>query len=652
MPAAALRRLRVRLRSRLLAVGTAATLAIGVLAALPERAQAADPLPIAKIQGTTDTSPYVGQLVSTRPSVVTAVYPDDFRGFIIQTPGSGGPFKNLSAGSDAIFVYLGNTAPTVKVGDRVTVTGTVSEYRSGDNDSRTLTQIGGAVTITPVAERLRAPRPVTGWSWVATAAQRESLESMLWFGRETYVVADSFDLRRFGQLTLSAGALALQPTEVGAPGSIRADWQSRRNAAARVIIDDGNNRGFQVTATLPGRQVPYLTAERDVTVGDRLRLDEPVVVDWRNNTWKFNPTRSVVAGDEPASIRSMPADPVPSVGGAFSVASFNVLNYFTTLADGRPGCTGSSLDSEGSFNLAAGNTCDVRGAYDADDLLRQQTKITTAINRLDASVVGLMEIENSVKLGEQPDEALATLVDALNAAAGRPGKWRYAASSDQLQPVADQDVITNAFIYQPAKVRLGQVWALGSAAGADGPFANARTPLAASFTPAGGGRPMVVVVNHFKSKSSSADAVGDNADTGQGAFNGDRVRQARAVRDWVPTVAAAAGTDDVAVIGDLNSYSQEDPIRLLREAGFAGAGPADEYSYVFAGLSGSLDHVLLSPSARQRMTRGDIWNINAGEVNLLEYSAYKTTAVDYYTPDVRRASDHDPVIAGFRRAAR
>ena len=645
----------------LIAAAAGLTLVGGLLAALPDQAHAADPLPIAAIQGVRATSPYVGQVVTTRPSVVTAVYgqaSSDFRGFVIQTPGSGGRYKNLGTGSDAIFVYLGSTAFDVEIGDGVVVSGTVGEFKSAAADSESLTQIGGAVTITDVDEPLATPRPVTGWLWSTTAPGRENLESMLYFTREPFLVADPYNLRRFGEMALAAGEQAIQPTEVGPLHSIRAEWQTRRNAAIRVNLDDGTNRANTVSTSQPARQVPYLTEDRDVTVGDRVTLDEPVIIDWRNNAWKFNPTRVVEAGDEPATVRAAPADRVPNVGGAFSVASFNVLNYFTTLAAGRPGCTGTNLDTDRSFNVAADDTrvsgeCDVRGAYDADDLDRQQNKIVAAINQLDASVVGLMEIENSVKLGETADEAVATLVAALNAAAGDADKWTYVASSTELQPVADQDAISNAFIYQPAEVRLdGPARALGSAAGDTGAFGNARTPLAASFSPVRGGESMIVVVNHFKSKSSGAGATGDNADTGQGAFNGDRTRQAQAVRDWLPSLQAAAGTNQVAVIGDLNAYSQEAPVRVFADAGLTAVAPDDEYSYVFAGLSGSLDHVLLNRAARQRMTRADIWNINSVESDAFEYATYKTTALDYYTADVRRASDHDPVIAGFRRGPR
>ena len=576
---------------------------------------------------------------------MTAVYGQgstaELRGFVIQTAGTGGPGRDLSRASDAVFVFMNNTPFSVQVGDAVSVTGTVGEF-SG------LTQLAGTVTITRLTGTVPAVRPLTGLSWASTVTQRENLESMLYASDERFTVSDTFPLLRFGELGLSSAELPLQPTEVARPGTPEAAAQAARNLAVRVNLDDGSNRGYTRTATLAARPLPYLSVGVDVAVGDRLRLTEPVIVDYRNSAWKFNPTTPTAPGSEPASIRAVADDRAPRVGGALSVASFNVLNYFTTTGSGRNSCTGGNLATDDTFNVTF--DCDVRGAWDPADLQRQQTKIVTALNTLDADVVGLMEIENSVVLGEQPDEALASLVGALNRAAGFR-KWANVPSSTELPATADQDVITNALIYQPRWVRLdGPARALGAAAGADGAFANARTPIAASFTPWSGGDPVLVVVNHLKSKGADG-ATGDNADSGdgQGAYNGDRVRQAQALRDWVPQVQRSEDVQSVALVGDFNSYGAEDPLQVLYAAGYDNAAPADEWSYSFSGLAGSLDHVLLNPAARDRLTRADIWNINAGESPALEYSTYKTTADDYYAPDARRSSDHDPVVVGLRR---
>ncbi|MET1004062.1 MAG: ExeM/NucH family extracellular endonuclease [Propionibacteriaceae bacterium] len=634
----------MRLR-RLSAYAVGFTLLVAGLVAAPEQAHAADPIPIADIQGTGVSTPKAGQVVTTTPSRVTAVYGQgaaaEFRGFVIQTPGTGGAARDLTRASDAVFVFLGSATAAVAIGDVVSVTGTAGEF-SG------LTQIGGAVTVTKVTGSFPTIRPLSGLRWADTVAQRENLESMLYASTERFTVSDTFPLLRFGELGLTSAELPLQPTEVARPGSAEASAQAARNLAIRVNLDDGSNRGFTRTATLAARPLPYLSVGVEVAIGDRLRLTEPVIVDFRNGVWKFNPTTPTEPGAEPAVIRQVADDPAPRVGGALSVASFNVLNYFTTTGQGRASCNGGNLDTEHSFNVTF--DCDARGAWDDADFGRQQSKIVAAVNALDADVVGLMEIENSAALGEQPDEALGALVTALNRAAGFR-KWAFVPSSTELQATSEQDVITNALIYQPRWVHLASpAYALGAAAGPDGPFANARTPIAASFAAWAGGDPVLVVVNHLKSKGADG-ATGDNADIGdgQGAYNGDRVRQAGALRDWVPSVQQRARASAVALIGDFNSYGQEDPLQVLYTAGYRNAAPDDEWSYSFSGLAGSLDHVLLNGPARSRLNRADIWNVNSGESPALEYSTYKTTTTDLYAPDARRSSDHDPVVVGFRR---
>jgi hypothetical protein len=75
-----------------------------------------------QIQGSGSSSPFNGQVVSTRDNVVTAVGPN---GFFVQTPTArtdGNPET-----SDGIFVFTGS-APGVKVGDLVDVSGTVQEF--------------------------------------------------------------------------------------------------------------------------------------------------------------------------------------------------------------------------------------------------------------------------------------------------------------------------------------------------------------------------------------------------------------------------------------------------------------------------------------------------------------------------------------------
>lgn len=630
-----------RLKSVTVRVALAAVVAL-VPTTLAAPIAAAAEHTIAEIQGTGSESPFVGEQVSTPPSVVTAVYesgPTGFSGFVIQEPGSGGQWDRQAA-SQAIFVYMGRETYDVEIGDAVTVTGEVDEFNG-------LTEIVDP-TVTPVDEDLAAPEPISGVSWQQTRNDREGLESMLFEPDQTFTVADTYPLYNYGELALGADGVPVQPTEAGAPGSDAYRDQLAANEANRVNLDDGSNRRFTADEVDGGDTLPYLTEDRTVRRGDTVEITEPVIVDFRNGSWKFNPTEPFTAGEEPVRIDSEPRPEGPEVGGALTVASFNVLNYFTSTGEDGDGCTGGDLDVTGSPNSTW--DCDLRGAWDDDDLQRQQAKIVNAINTLDPAVAGLMEIENSIKLGEQADEATASLVQALNEDAGED-KWDYVRSGDQLPDVADQDFIGNALIYQPAEAELtSDLYADGDDAAVGGAFANARTPIAATFAPADGGAEVLVSVNHFKSKGSPPDSDDDpNADRGdgQGAWNAARVAQAEALADWIADVQQDSGVTDTALIGDFNAYSQEDPIRALADAGYRDVAPDGAYSYTFDGLAGSLDHVLLNESAAQRLTDAAIWEINSPEPMTEEYSTYRTTKIDYYDDGPQRSSDHDPVIVGL-----
>ncbi len=180
-------------------------------------------------------------------------------------------------------------------------------------------------------------------------------------------------------------------------------------------------------------------------------FSEPVVLDYRNDAWKFQPTTPITgatpAADLPASFSNVRTAAPENVGGDLKLAGFNVLNYFPTTGDQLTGCT-YYTDRDGDPVTVRGG-CDARGAANADDLARQQVKIVKAINALGADVVSLEEIENSKRFGQDRDAAVATLVAALNAATGRtPGPT----SKSPAKLPANEDVIRLALIYKKDRV--------------------------------------------------------------------------------------------------------------------------------------------------------------------------------------------------------
>lgn len=609
----------------------------------PSEPEPVPTLSIAEIQGEGDTSPVAGTTVTTT-GVVTAHYPTGgYDGYVVQTPGTGGELDlTTHTASDAVFVYAPGATGEVALGDTVEITGVVSEWNG-------LTEITVAPGDARVVADAEAPVPASV-TWPTSAAQREALESMLIAPAGDFTVSNTYATNQYGEVGLASGTTPLrQPTDVARPGSDEAAAVAEDNAARGVVLDDGTSINYLSSAN-SSLTPAYVSLAEPIVVGASVTFTEPVIVDYRNNTWKLNPTEPL-AGDGSGSDGVVFEDPRTSapaaVGGDVTVASFNVLNYFTTLGTENASCV-PYRDRFGD-GVTVREGCAQRGAWDADDLQRQQDKIVTAINALDADVVGLMEIENSAALGEETDEATATLVSALNAAAGEE-RWAFVPSSSELPPASEQDVITNAIIYQRAAVApVGASRALGDQSGAGQAFVNAREPIGQVFEPVDGGAPLLFVVNHFKSKSSVGPWPGDvDAGDGQGESNESRVRQATALRDWVGEIQGDVSA--VALVGDFNSYGKEDPLQVLYDAGYTDAAThfdVDSSSYVFSGLSGSLDHVLLNEAALGRASGADVWNINSGESVALEYSRFRSHGTEFYADDVYRSSDHDPVIVGL-----
>jgi predicted extracellular nuclease len=601
-----------------------------------------DPLPIADIQGPTDVSPYVGQTVTT-DGVVTAAYPTGgFNGFYLQTAGTGGDLDlGTHTKSDGLFVFSSAAAGAVHVGDHVQVTGPVSEFNG-------LTEIapaaGGVTTLTTPVPAATVPLP-------ATAAQRESLEGMLVDLQGQFTVADNYSLNQYAEIGLAAGGEPLwQPTEVADPhdaaaiAAVLAD-----NAARKVTLDDGATTNFFTTGK--STALPWLTQDHQIRVGAPADLLAPMVLDYRNGLWKLQPTGQLTgAGDPPVSFGHTRSEAPAAVGGDVRIASFNVLNYFPT--------TGADYVAAGGtctwYDDRAGNHVTVRdctgpngedgprGAADDTNLARQQAKIVHAIDGLGADVVSLEEIENSARFGEDRDAAVATLVDALNADAGA-GTWAYVPTPATAGDQADEDVIRTAFIYRTAAVE-----PIGASVIDDAPaFDNARDPLAQAFEPVGrtSASRFVVIVNHFKSKGSGVDD-----GTGQGNANPDRIAQAHELVSFADQVKDELGSGKVFLSGDFNAYTQEDPIRVLEDAGYTDIGSTEspgEHTYLFGGVVGSLDHVLANEAALDTVTGAHVWNINSVEPVALEYSRFNYNLTDFYSSDPYRASDHDPLLVGL-----
>ncbi|MGQ3382458.1 ExeM/NucH family extracellular endonuclease [Glutamicibacter sp. TV12E] len=626
----------------------AAVLLSGAVAATSFSAAQADTIeiiPIEQVQGTGGSSPLVGQQATVR-GVVTGAYAEGgIRGFYLQSAGTGAQLP--TGGSPAVFVYAPDEVSSVQVGDHLQVSGTVSEYYG-------LTQIK-AESVQGLEEAAEAIKPLA-ISLPSDEAGREQIESMLVEPQGEFTVSDNYSLNQYGELSLAMGTSSIlpgekllrQPTDVFAPGSGQAAALAEENAQRSIVVDDGATLNFS-TAKNTTVALPYIDAEQRVSVGANAAFTGPMILDYRYDLWRLQPQGQVTGADDAdiaLAFEQIDNEAPQEVGGNVSVGSFNVLNYFTTTGEELEGCS-YYRDREGN-PLTVRQGCDARGAANAESFARQQSKIVAALGKFTADVVVLEEIENSARFGQDRDAALAHLVEQLNSAAGQK-IWSYVPSPAAIP--ADEDVIRTAIIYRAKTVKpIDESVILDDEA-----FGNARDPLGQAFQKVGGNQNtrFVVVANHFKSKGSNPDDGSGNADSGdgQGAWNADRVEQAKALVGFADQLKQSRNTRKVLLAGDFNSYAAEDPIRVLADAGYVDLGAtADSQSYIYDGLSGSLDHILASPELATKVTGQDIWNINAIESVGYEYSRFNYNITNLFSQNQYRSSDHDPVLVGLELA--
>jgi predicted extracellular nuclease/methionine-rich copper-binding protein CopC len=551
------------------------------------------------------------------------------------------------ATSEGVYVFCGRLCPaTLAAGDRVDVTGTVAEFF----DMTQVDATGGAVRVlasgSPRPTAARVSLPAAGST--RAAATFEAVEGMVVTVSSTLAVNEFFNLARFGTISLVAGERPYQHTHTSLP-SREGYAASQAELARRVILLDDDDNDQNDATSGPSSDEPYPFPAPGLSVDRTLRGGDTVtgltgVMHWSSSgaagtdAWRLRP----VPGAEAAFTRTNPRTATPEdVGGSLKVASFNVLNYFTTLDE-----TASS--SAGPCGPTGGADC--RGADSAAELERQRAKTVAAITAIDPDVAGLVEIQN--------DGGAATedLVAGLNAATA-PGTYDYVRTG-----VIGTDAIKQAFVYQPATVRpVGAYAVLDSSVDPRYVDTANRPALAQTFQEVATGERFTVAVNHFKSKGSACTGDPDLLD-GQGNCNVTRTRAAQALAEWLAGDPTRSGDRDVLVIGDLNSYRNEDPIRALEAAGYTDLverfGGPKAYGYLFDGQLGYLDHALANDSLRSQVTGATEWHINADEVQLLDYndtvrtageSAFEreSSALPLYAADPYRSSDHDPVVVGL-----
>ncbi len=619
--------------------------------------------PTLKIHDVQGTGPAVSNpgTVVTLEGVVIGDHQgsNELSGFFLQEEDTDA--DNDSNTSEGIFVYCGTCSTPVSEGQIVQVTGVQEEFFGMSQLDTTGT--GGIVHTIDAGNNLHLTTP-TSVDLPARAATHseatfEQYEGMLVQFVDELTATEYFQLGRFGQIVLSEGGKLRQFTNDHLPDAAGYRNHLHDIARRRIILDDLNNTQNNTDPAFHPQPGGFSTS--NFIRGGYTVSNLTGVLHWSfagqadTNAWRIRPqvTNPVLFN------AANPREATPSaVGGDVKVATLNVLNFFTTIDVTRSNSNGDCGPS---------GTLDCRGADSAAEMTRQTDKLVAALEKIDADVLGLVELENNATA------SLQAIVSALNSATGETYDFIDTGT-------IGNDAIKVGFIYNTDAVSPSHDFAVLDSSDFVDPnntgIAKNRPALAQTFevtntnNPSFGGK-FTPVINHLKSKGSNCGVGDDDTNTGQGSCNLTRTKAAEQLVDWLATDPTESGDPDFLVLGDLNAYALEDPIQAIKAGIDDTAGTADDftdlvlqlsgpdaYSYVFDGQWGYLDHALANASMTAQVTGLTQWHVNSDEVNLLDYNdgirdagetsfESKPNSNNLYSADPYRASDHDPVVVGL-----
>lgn len=571
-----------------------------VLATTP--AAATDGIGVHDIQGAAHRSPLTGLSVTNVAAIVTAV---GRSGFWMQDPQPDAD----PATSEGIFVFT-RTTPTVRIGDQVAVSGTVTEFRPG-NEATNLTTtelVSPTVTVTgtavppdatllgpggltpPVPVRADAPGDVeqAGFDPGTHGLDfYESLEGML--VRVSDAVATG-PRNRFGELSVLPGG-AGEPRTIR--GGVRYTYHDVNTE--RVILDD------------------VLTPIPTANTGDRLPGQIVGVLDYSFGNYKLLAlARPVVESVDLPRERT-----TAQASNQLAVATYNVEN----LDPADPAAKFERLARGITDHLASP---DIIALEEVQDNSGPRNDGTTAADLTYTRLIDAIQAAGGPRYDFRQ-------VDPQNLTdGGEPGgniRVGFLFRTDRELEFVDRPGGDATTATQPVEIdnRVALSLSPGRVDPGDPAWQDSRKPLAGEFRFRG--ETFVVVANHFNSKGGDQPLMGRFQPPTRGSEQ-QRHAQAAVLRGFLDRIFAIQSDARVVVLGDINDFEFSRTVDILVNDAPMVDLPRElpepeRYTYVFDGNSQVLDQILISRSLAYAYAY-DVVHINA------EYAD--------------QASDHDPQV--------
>lgn len=573
------------------------------------------PIRIHNIQGATHISPFKGTGIGDVPGIVTAVRST---GFYMQDPTPDAD----DATSEGIFVFISGTGgiPPV-VGDSVTVSGTVSEFRpGGTSGANNLTTTELSSTNANVALVMHnAPLPPA--------------------------------------IIVGVGGRV--------PPAVNIEDDATGDVEMTGVFDPATD-ALDFYESLEGMRVQINDA---VAVGPRNSFGElPLLPDAASNTANrtarggviitptdFNPRRVIIAG-------AVSPTPIMNVGDMLPGATVGVLDYdfgnfmleVTSVPAVVPGGIAKEITGPVAADQLAIATFNVQNLDPSDGAAKFAGLANVIVTNLRSpDIIALEEIQDNNGATDNgtvdATTTANTLISAITTAGGPSYQYR------DIVPVNDQDGgepggnIRVAFLFRtdrgvsfvdrPGGAPTAAVSVvtdssgthLSSSPGRIDPtnpaFTTSRKPLAGEFTYHG--QRLFVIANHFNSKGGDTPLYGHTQPPTR-ISEVQRNQQATVVHDFVQSIVTADAQAKVVVLGDLNDFPFSTALATLKGTpailtDLISTLPANEqYTYVFEGNSQVLDHILVTSGANLPSLQYDVVHVNAEFVD--------------------QVSDHDPQI--------